>query len=102
MTETAEQAPTPLPWHEQRGALVVLTEHLVSTGCSAESVADAVARPWRWEDQYALAAAIHEHEQAEPTHMCRPEGLDRERYYCDAPDADCAWQWPPSTETGSS
>lgn len=44
-----------IPWHAQREALIVLTEYMAEVGHTGSEVAEAVRKPWAYEDLYKLA-----------------------------------------------
>ena len=78
--------------------LVILTAWLAREGHTADAVAYAVEKPWKYPDELATAKAVNEHEQKidhEVTHdRCRrlnyPDAGPAD-YYCILPG--CDWEW---------
>ena len=41
-----------LPWYAHHGNLVLLAHHLAENGASGQEVADAVEKPWKYQDEF--------------------------------------------------
>lgn len=81
--------PVEQQWFTDHANLILLTAHLADTGHKAKTIAYAVEKPWKYEAEFRLAAAIVEHEVA-TGHTCRP--FDDCRWYCDSgPGDECEW-----------
>jgi hypothetical protein len=44
-------------WWQDHDNIVLLTRHMADTGETADTVADAVAKPWKFEDEFVIAWA---------------------------------------------
>lgn len=86
-----------LPWYAVHANLVLLTRYLADGGWEAETIADAVEKPWKYEPEYRAARAVADHEHAHPRHHV--EWLSHQganAWYCTAGDDGCDWAYPPT------
>lgn len=49
-----------IQWFQRHEAIVLLTSHMADEGYSAQDIAYAVEKPWKYEDIYSLAVAAAE------------------------------------------
>lgn len=82
--------------------LVVLTSWLAERGDSAQTIAYAVEKPWKYADELSLALSVQRHEvehSTGPVHQCQERGDGT--WYCapewvDGVEQSCDWEWTAS------
>ena len=78
-----------IPWYAKHDNLVTLTAFLAENAYTkAREIADAVEKPWKYEDEFRLAWAIREHEHA-TNHRITAGSVEGD-YHC---DINCPWEY---------
>lgn len=71
-------------WFEDHDNLVTLTRWLADSGYSARNIADVIEKPWKYDDEFAMAHTVNTHEHANNHTVYKNDDFD---VYCN----DCEW-----------